>query len=43
MRKKKRLRMITQDFKLLSLFAFGSTVIVFILGIKAALTEPEAN
>jgi RsiW-degrading membrane proteinase PrsW (M82 family) len=35
--------LITQDFKLLSLFAFGSTVIVFILGIKAALTEPEGN
>jgi RsiW-degrading membrane proteinase PrsW (M82 family) len=33
--------LITQDFKLLSLFAFGSTVIVFILGIKAAVTEPE--
>lgn len=35
--------LVTQDFKLLSLFAFGSTVIVFILGIKAALTEPEAD
>jgi len=33
--------LVTQDFKLLSLFAFGSTIIVFILGIKAALTEPE--
>lgn len=31
----------TQDFKLLSLFAFGSTAIVFVLGIKAAMTEPE--
>jgi len=35
--------LITQDFKLLSLFAFGSTAIVFILGIKAALTEPEVG
>jgi RsiW-degrading membrane proteinase PrsW (M82 family) len=35
--------LLTSDFKLLSLFAFGSTVIVFILGIKAALTEPEPN
>jgi RsiW-degrading membrane proteinase PrsW (M82 family) len=33
--------LVTQDFKLLSLFAFGSTIIVFILGIKAAVTEPE--
>jgi RsiW-degrading membrane proteinase PrsW (M82 family) len=33
--------LIAPDFKLLSLFAFGSTVIVFILGIKAAVTEPE--
>jgi len=29
------------DFKLLSLFAFGATVIVFLLGMKAAYTEPE--
>ncbi|MCX6281809.1 MAG: hypothetical protein NTU51_07590 [Bacteroidetes bacterium] len=35
--------LVTQDFKLLSLFAFGSTVIVFILGIKAAVTEPELD
>jgi len=33
--------LLTYDFKLLSLFAFGSTLIVFILGIKAASTEPE--
>ena len=35
--------LVTQDFKLLSLFAFGSTIIVFILGIKAAMTEPETD
>ncbi|MCX6286493.1 MAG: PrsW family glutamic-type intramembrane protease [Bacteroidetes bacterium] len=35
--------LMTSDFKLLSLFAFGSTVIVFILGIKAAVTEPEID
>jgi len=35
--------MITQDFKLLSLFSFGSTVIVFILGMKAAFTEPDQS
>jgi len=35
--------LVTQDFKLLSLFAFGSTVIVFVLGIKAAVTEPEID
>ena len=35
--------LMTQDFKLLSLFAFGSTVIVFILGIKAAMTDPETD
>ncbi|MBE0648435.1 MAG: PrsW family intramembrane metalloprotease [Bacteroidales bacterium] len=33
--------LLTQDFKLLSLFAFGSMVIVFVLGIKAASTKPE--
>jgi RsiW-degrading membrane proteinase PrsW (M82 family) len=33
--------MLTNDFKLLSLFSFGSTVIVFILGLKAAYTVPE--
>ncbi|MEI6889643.1 MAG: PrsW family glutamic-type intramembrane protease [Bacteroidales bacterium] len=35
--------LMTQDFKLLTLFTFGSTIIVFILGIKAALTEPEPD
>jgi len=35
--------LMTSDFKLLSLFAFGSTVIVFVLGIKAAVTEPEVE
>lgn len=33
--------LLTKDFKLLSLFAFGSTIIVFILGIKASYTEAE--
>lgn len=33
--------LLTKDFKLLSLFAFGSMVIVFILGIKASNTTPE--
>jgi protease PrsW len=33
--------LLTKDFKLLSLFAFGSMVIVFILGIKASNTKPE--
>ena len=33
--------LLTKDFNLLSLFAFGSTVIVFILGIKASYTKPE--
>jgi hypothetical protein len=35
--------LLTNDFKLLSLFAFGSTVIVFFLTIKAANTEPEPS
>ena len=35
--------LITMDFKLLSLFAFGCTVIVFILGLKAAYTKPEGS
>jgi RsiW-degrading membrane proteinase PrsW (M82 family) len=35
--------MLTSDFKLLSLFSFGSTVIVFILGLKAAYTVPEPS
>ena len=33
--------LLTKDFKLLSLFAFGSMVIVFVLGIKAASTKAE--
>lgn len=33
--------LLSKDFKLLSLFAFGSMVIVFILGIKASVTKPE--
>ena len=32
----------TNDFKLLSLFAFGATVIVFILGLRAAYADPES-
>ncbi len=32
----------TSDYKLLSLFAFGATIIVFILGLKAAYTDPES-
>jgi len=35
--------MITHDFKLLSLFAFGCTIIVFILGLKAAYTRVELS
>ena len=35
--------LVTHDFKLLSLFAFGCTVIVFILGLKAAYTRIEAS
>lgn len=35
--------LLTNDFKLLSLFSFGSTVIVFILGLKAAYTVPEPS
>lgn len=35
--------LITNDFKLLSLFAFGCTVIVFILGLKAAYTKVETS
>lgn len=31
----------TRDFKLLSLYAFGSVIIVFILGIKASMARPE--
>jgi len=33
--------LLSKDYKLLSLFAFGSMVIVFILGMKAASTKPE--
>jgi len=33
--------LLTKDFKLLSLFAFGSMVIVFILGIKSASTKSD--
>lgn len=35
--------LLTSDFKLLSLFSFGSTIIVFILGLKAAYTIPEPS
>ncbi len=35
--------LLTSDFKLLSLFSFGSTLIVFILGLKAAYTVPEPS
>jgi RsiW-degrading membrane proteinase PrsW (M82 family) len=35
--------LLTSDFKLLSLFSFGSTVIVFFLTIKAANTDPEPS
>ena len=35
--------LLTSDFKLLSLFSFGSTVIVLILGLKAAFTVPEPS
>jgi len=35
--------LLTNDFKLLSLFSFGSTVIVLILGLKAAFTVPEPS
>jgi len=35
--------LLTNDFKLLSLFSFGSAVIVLILVIKAASTLPEAS
>ncbi|MCX6279121.1 MAG: hypothetical protein NT004_13650 [Bacteroidetes bacterium] len=35
--------MVTRDYKLLSLFAFGSSVIVFILAMKAVFTVPEKS
>ena len=35
--------MLTNDFKLLSLFSFGSTLIVLILGLKAAYSKPEKS
>jgi len=35
--------MLTSDFKLLSLFSFGSTIIVLVLGLKAAFSSPELS
>jgi protease PrsW len=35
--------MLTNDFKLLSLFSFGSTMIVLVLGLKAAYSNPEPS
>jgi len=35
--------LLTPDYKLLSLFAFGSTIIVFTLGIKASFTRTELS
>jgi RsiW-degrading membrane proteinase PrsW (M82 family) len=35
--------LVTDDYKLLSLFSFGFMVIVFILGIKAAFTQAESS
>jgi RsiW-degrading membrane proteinase PrsW (M82 family) len=35
--------LLTSDYKLLSLFAFGSTIIVLVLGLKAANTTPEPS
>ncbi|MEI7895916.1 MAG: PrsW family glutamic-type intramembrane protease [bacterium] len=35
--------MLTNDFKLLSLFSFGSTLIVLVLGLKAASSNPEPS
>ncbi|MEI6433862.1 MAG: hypothetical protein WCP32_03380 [Bacteroidota bacterium] len=35
--------MVTRDYKLLSLFAFGSSIIVFILAMKAVFTVPEKS
>lgn len=35
--------MLTSDFKLLSLFSFGSTIIVLVLVLKAAFTNPEPS
>jgi len=35
--------LVTHDFKLLSLFAFGGTIIVLILGLKAAYSNVEAS
>ena len=35
--------LLTSDFKLLSVFSFGSTIIVFVLGIKAAMSITESS
>jgi protease PrsW len=35
--------LLTSDFKLLSLFSFGSTLIVLVLGLKAAFSNPEPS
>jgi len=35
--------LITHDFKLLSLFSFGSMIIAFILGLKASYCKPEPS
>ncbi|MEI7661213.1 MAG: PrsW family glutamic-type intramembrane protease [Bacteroidota bacterium] len=35
--------LLTSDFKLLSLFSFGSTIIVLVLGMKAAVSLPERS
>jgi len=35
--------MLTNDFRLLSLFSFGSTAIVLVLGLKAAFTNPAQS
>lgn len=35
--------MITMDYKLLSLFSFGSMLLVLVLGLKAAFTTPERS
>jgi protease PrsW len=35
--------MLTMDYKLLSLFSFGSMLLVLVLGLKAAFTNPEQS
>jgi len=35
--------LLTSDFKLLSLFSFGSAIIVMVLGFKASVTIPEQS